>query len=405
MVSMSAVVDTHPLGAWRHSIAGSVARGDPAAMRRRVVRAMSGEDQPVHLRSASYCDEENVLAVPITLDFNGLPLISVYIGTPPQVLSMALDTASCDMVVSGSDCATCGSHLGKYSADASETSRELDECSSIAYGTQLDRGCWVSERVGFAGRCVSDCSDLRASVGGGAVGGGAVGAGYDAAPNGGGAVLDLVVFDNVKILVSDSREGSPYNNTGMPRSDYSILGMCHAANEGGRIPTMRQILTRRGGGKPGIYFTLVIGRVHKWFLLGKFRDPCAILHTLEPVPHDEFYVVRTTGFYVGETVLKLAPSNLIVDSGSNFLFLPRPVFAEFQTVLAKDGRKGEALRFTFRSFTLNIPYDVYFQKGAMLVYPYESDSIIVGSMLLQNHVIVFDIERRRVEIGVLGREY
>jgi hypothetical protein len=182
------------------------------------------------------------------------------------------------------------------------------------------------------------------------------------------------------------------------------LGMCHAANEGGRIPTMRQILTRRGG-KPGIYFTLVIGRVHKWFLLGKFRDPCAIVHRLEPVPHDEFYVVRTTGFYVGTTVLKLAPSNLIVDSGSNFLFLPRPVFAEFQTVLMKDGLKGKALRFTFGSFTLSIPYEVYFQKGAMFVYPYDSDSIIVGSMLLQNHVIVFDIERRRVEIGVLGREY
>ena len=72
----------------------------------------SGVVSPVKLILEKYCEEKSVIAIPISQDFNGIPLIDVYIGEPPQVISTALDTASCDLVVSGKDCSSCGSKLG-----------------------------------------------------------------------------------------------------------------------------------------------------------------------------------------------------------------------------------------------------------------------------------------------------
>ena len=64
----------------------------------------TGVVYPVNLKSEKYCEEKSVIAIPISQDFNGIPLIDVYVGYPPQVISTALDTASCDLVVSGKDC-------------------------------------------------------------------------------------------------------------------------------------------------------------------------------------------------------------------------------------------------------------------------------------------------------------
>jgi len=139
----------------------------------------SGVVSPVKLILEKYCEEKSVIAIPISQDFNGIPLIDVYIGEPPQVISTALDTASCDLVVSGKDCSSCGSKLGKYNPTLSNSSEELDKCSNVTYGTQSDDGCWWSDEIGFVGKCVQSCSDLNSR-----------------------SILDMVKFKEIKFMVS-----------------------------------------------------------------------------------------------------------------------------------------------------------------------------------------------------------
>lgn len=330
----------------------------------------SGESMLVNLKVERYCDIGKVIAVPIKIDDNGIPMIEIHLGEPAQVISVALDTASCDLVVSGSDCASCGQKLGKYNAEKSTTNKVLDKCTTVTYGTQSDGGCWVEDTVSVVGKCIDSCADVLQS-----------------------AALDVVRFPNVQFLVSKNRNESPFAE-GLPKSDYSVFGLCHSSDV--PIPVMRQILY-----KMDLKFTLIIGIRQKWFVLGHIPNMCTTMYSLESIYHPEFYVVNSTNMMLGTHLLKLAPKKIIIDSGSNFMFVPKLLFNEMKISkrLGKD-----SINIQFKHFTLNIPPSSYMQDGAPLIHNYETteDSIILGSLLLINTAIEFDMKLRQLKIGVLS---
>ena len=329
-----------------------------------------GESIAVNLNVDRYCDLGKVMAVPIKIDDNGIPMIDIHLGEPAQVISVALDTASCDLVVSGSDCETCGNKLGKYNSEMSISNKVLDKCTTVTYGTQSDGGCWVEDTVSVVGKCIESCADVLKTED-----------------------LDLVRFPNVQFLVSKQRNESPFAE-GLPKSDYSVFGLCHSSEI--PIPVMRQVLA-----KMDLKFTLIIGIRQKWFVLGRIPKMCTIMYPLESVYHPEFYMVKCPAIQLGKKSLKLAPKKIIIDSGSNFMFVPSLMLSEMKNhkTLGKD-----TINLQFENFTLNIPPSSYVQDGVPLIHNYETteDSIILGSLLLTNTAIEFDMKTRNLKIGILS---
>jgi hypothetical protein len=338
----------------------------------------TGEALPVILFSSSSCQTLNsVIAIPIRPDDNGIPTIEIYIGSPePQVLRVALDTASSDLVVSGTDCSSCGRVLGKYDASLSETSIALDECSIVTFGTQQDRGCYFEDTLTLAGKCITTCGDLNdtASV-----------------------AADAVEFKRKIFLVSHDRLRSPYAGN-LPRSDYSVFGLCH--NDGHPPPILRQLL----GGSAQTQFFCILNKEKPWFLLGQLPRTCDVLmFDLPSAYHSEFFAVKCDEVTLGDDILRLLPSTIVIDSGSNFVFLPKQSFHEFSQKYSSGGG-DETLSFVFPDFTLELPQESYHDDdGSLMIYPFEGsgDQVILGSLLLSNTVVEFEIESRRVRIGLL----
>ena len=148
-------------------------------------------------------------------------------------------------------------------------------------------------------------------------------------------------------------------------------------------------------------FTLIIGIRQKWFVLGRIPKMCTVMYPLESIYHPEFYMVRCSGMQLGEKYLKLAPKKIIIDSGSNFMFVPSLLLSEMKDhkTLGK-----ETINFQFQNFTLNIPPSSYVQDGVPLIHNYETteESIILGSLLLTNTAIEFDMKTKNLKIGILS---
>ena len=212
----------------------------------------TGKTLPVILFSSSSCNTLNsVIAIPIEPDENGIPTVEIYIGSPErQVLRVALDTASSDLVVSGSDCSSCGRVLGKYDANLSKTSIALDECSIVTFGTQQDKGCFYEDTLTLAGKCITTCGDLNDTTN---------------------VAADAVEFKRKIFLVSHDRVRSPFAGS-LPRSNYSVLGLCH--NEGHPPPILRQLL---GESADETQFFCIINKEKPWFLLGQLPTTCDVL--------------------------------------------------------------------------------------------------------------------------------
>lgn len=338
------------------------------------LKTTCGEFVPVRLISSkTMCQRNSVVAIPIELDENGIPLVEVFFGgsgsnstSTSQSVKVALDTASCDLVISGSDCNTCGNGNGKYDPKASPSSKEFDECITVTYGTQSDRGCWWSDDIKLVGKCITSCSELHSDN-----------------------RLDAVEFPGVQFVVSKQRMESPYAEN-LPKSDYSVMGLCHSNDS--PPPFLKQVL----GDK--LVFSIFVTDSRKWFIVGAIPQPCTRVYELESLNHPEFYVVALKDTYVGRSKIHSSPSKLIFDTGSNMLFVPHNMLEEMR----RTGILGvKDIRLGFANFDLTIPVSTYMSDDTLLIYGYESNdnSIILGSLLLYDTITEYNATERKVKIG------
>lgn len=123
-------------------------------------------------------------------------------------------------------------------------------------------------------------------------------------------------------------------------------------------------------------------------------------------PGGVHYVVDLEGIRVGDRDVGegvLAPSRLMVDTGSNMLGVP-PAFAE-DLAAALRGHGGD-LRLRLRGvdgqpFDYVVPPDTYARGDELLVDPNPAlqDTVVIGSMFLRGKRLSFDGARRTVRIS------
>ena len=325
------------------------------------------------------CSTDLYLATPLRLNYDGLPMLELWIGRPAQPLRVVFDTASTSLVLAGASCAQCaangaGAENGHYDESASSTAMDaLDETGETTYGTQLDQWKTATDVVACAGYCVENCHALLENP---------------PSDNAEESVLHLGLCD---FKVTTARLPSAYAHVMggevLPQSNYSICGM------GPSSEILKQL-------SPSEMFTMVFSK-HRTYVL--FRD--AGLKKGHPrvprVLNTSFYMVALKEMrYDGSVVA--TPRKVLLDSGSNFLFAPTAVCETLQKghrahlsseiEIVFDGVVGDDD--TPAEVALRIPRDAYANvNDSREVYCAPShdddDYLILGTLLLENMAVQF----------------
>ena len=301
------------------------------------------------------------IAIPFHLDRNGLPLLDLYVGTPPQRVEVAIDTGSSDLVVGGSACRACEA---KFHPERSSTGREQGGgCLTVTYGTQQDVGCWFQDTIELRG---FEFDGTYESLEKGAQSG------------------RTTVRKTVSFILTNKREGSPYGGD-HPTSDYSILGM--AATPESESPFIQQLLPQGSH-----TFTIINKRGAHWLVLSE--PTCFDLLPIPSTPYHGHYTGRVAAIKWG-ALRDTRFHTLVFDSGSNMVFIPDQLWTPEMTQ-AQEQEQDFAVQFAGKA-SLVIP-------GKHLrnyVMPYQSNEgvIVLGTLILMDMAIQFDVARHQVAVA------
>ena len=311
----------------------------------------------------SGCD----LAIPFQVDRKGLPLVKVRIGSPPQWVSVVIDTGSSDLVVAGAQCASCRS---KFNPEKSQTGVRLDACQAITYGTQRDEGCWYMDNVEFEGVCVSEC--LSSSTH---------------------RPRTSTLRRTMTFVVTHRRTPSPYGG-GHPASNYCILGLAQTPRNDSNVAAIRQMIPPESAAK----FTIVHSskKNNRFLVLGEM-PPCQgmVWAPLPPVHHEGFFAARVSQVHWGGAVRGI--DAMVLDSGSNKVFIPHTAWT---AEMDRTARAGQDLVIRFsETAALTVPG----HKVRGVVMPYDSNDgvMVLGCLVVENTAIEFDITSHHVRVAHL----
>ena len=323
---------------------------------------------PQRLLQKSDADNLCNLAIPFHTDNNGMPVVDIRIGTPPQRIPVAIDTGSSDLVVAGTECRSCRK---KFHPLRSKTAMKLDTCSVITYGTQRDEGCWHSDDVEFHGVCVDSCINSARS--------------HTLVP----------VVHHMTFVVSHERTKSPYSGA-HPKSDYSILGLAQTPRHDSNTTAISQILPQSSD---SVFTIINNGERDKHFLvLGALTCPDVHFTPLPPIHHDGFFAAAITQIDWGE-VHETGISTLVLDSGSNMVFIP----SRFWGPAMEDAKKQKrelVFKFPGNHVSFVIPSDAV----GKVVMSYESNDpvAILGCLVLRHTALEFNVNTKATRIAPLS---
>lgn len=306
---------------------------------------------------------KGTFAFPVGRDHNGLPMASVGIGTPPQLIDLCIDTASCDLIVGMDGCNGCIENEVFYKDESTSYKEMEDICSRITFGTQQDNACWAIDNISFEGLCIDSCEDLK---------------NYEKESE------VRLIYEDIKFLGTHKRTKSDYN---MPKSNYNVLGLCNSTEE---FPLIKQLTMGK--------FGLALGEKDAYMILGDV--PC---HNLTPIPmlsHPEFYIAKLVDIQIGNLTINSSPY-AVIDTGSNMMFCPSAITN--QLIQAVRGEDFPEIILNFGVYKLKISPNQY-KEGSNIYIETSStpqNSIIVGTLMMHNTILEFDTENKSIKIGDL----
>jgi hypothetical protein len=281
-------------------------------------------------------DDMKTLAIPFRIDRNNIPTIDIKVGDVTR--RVVIDTGSSDLVI-------------KANLPTS------NECTTLVYGTQQDSGCYGRHVVAMSGYQVTMNKKMNIS----------------STP----ATLSIPMT----LFISSRRSQSPYNNHAP--SNYDILGL----SAYGAHSAISQLLPEESHGK----FT-IMNDGRKQYIL--FAPLPLDYHTLPPAPTDGYFGVALDSLEWGQE--RKSVSTLVVDSGSNKVFIPSHLWTPAMTQAQKD-RKDLTFHFPLVSTTLVVPGSAV--KKYVMTYESYDDHIVLGVLILRAVTIEFNILTKEVRLS------
>ena len=319
------------------------------------------------------------LAIPVSYDSNGLPMINLLIGSPSQLVRLVVDTGSPDLMVKVPR---------SFNPSSSSSLKRADKstCSRVAFGTQADHVCWMRDSVALAGRCVQSITELKSS---------------DSAsllPQG------RVDYEDVWFLGSNKRERSEHAEPNIPVSNYDVIGLARNHSGEDLLSQLASTRSSENDGGDGL-FTFIFGdddskghALVAHLVIGRIDNiDYKSLHT---VFDPDFFRVELRGMQVGNLSVHPCPKHAIIDSGSNYVFAPPDTVA----ALKKRMKTKQNLVLDFGPMRLQVPPSAYLAPdgGFYIEVSHSPPNVLVlGTMFMRNIVIEFDSSQRSVRMASL----
>lgn len=330
----------------------------------------------------------------------------VYVGTPPQRVSVIMDTGSHHTAFPCKGCTNCGTHTDKYfDPGQSSTSRQL-HCSHCASG-----GRCVSKKCQFS-QSYTEGSSWKAYQT------------MDKVWFGGMTADSQPTKDEGTALSVEMMFGCQYSETGLFRTQKAdgIMGL--SANPLTILPTLREAKLVKSKA-----FSLCLMKGGGMFSIGG-TDPAIHHEPMKFVPLSKsagWFTVHLESITLGDKKLEVTPTaynsgkGTIVDSGTTDTYLTRKAAASFKRLwkaqtgtdygnvkMVLTDKKFQSLpviTFTFKDakgekVDVHMKPDAYMEKVANKyvprVYLSEGQGAVLGANFMQDHDVFFDEDGKRV---------
>ena len=319
------------------------------------------------------------LAMPVSYDSNGLPMITLLIGSPSQLVRLVVDTGSPDLMVKVP-------RAFNPSSSSSLERADKNTCSRVAFGTQADHVCWMRDSVALAGRCVQSITELKNAES------------ANSLPQG------RVDYAGVWFLGSNKRERSEHAELNIPVSDYDVIGLARNHSGEDLLSQLAGTRSSENDGGDGL-FTFIFGdddsKGHAsvaHLVIGHIDNiDYKPLHT---VFDPDFFRVELRGMQVGDLSVHPCPKHAIIDSGSNYVFAPPATVS----AMKKRMKTKQNLVLDFGPMRLTVPPSAYLAPdGGFYIEVSHSppDALVLGTMFMRSIVVEFDSAKRSVRMATL----
>ncbi|KAK7242267.1 aspartic-type endopeptidase [Aureococcus anophagefferens] len=337
----------------------------------------------------------------------------VYVGTPPQRVSVIVDTGSHHTAFPCSGCKSCGKHTDPYfDPDKSSTLRRLGCSDCVAAARCVTKTCQVSQSY-------TEGSSWKAVQM------------KDAYYVGGTSLTEKASRDGSAWIATPFVFGCQTYETGLFRTQKAdgIMGMSMHAQT--LVPTMRSanalghnsfsLCFMHGGG------TMALGGVDE-------RIHAKPMDFVPLAKNSGWFTVKMLDILVDGKSIGVPASTYatgkgtIVDSGTTDTYLPRRAADQFKRAwsnvmgsspkyantkiayTAAQAAKLPTITFVFEGdVRVDMKADAYMEKAAgkyvPRVYLTEASGAVLGANFMQDHDVFFDAEHRRIGFATANCDY
>ena len=346
------------------------------------------------------------LQLPVFYDQNGVFAMDCVIGN--QTVSVVIDTGSSHLNVGSHRCSQCRKHTGGYILPENMPSKQeiILRNDKILYGSQEDKVDWYMTRVRFPHRHLADKSvcvfdytdDTDTNTNNNENNNNTVN--YSEEEGNG----DNLYSKRMPLAVVQSRKGI---------SNYNIVGVGYT--------------TDTSYHRYKLQFMHMFSRktIEFWVKGNNGQLTIGAEVPTEPSTHmfrmtkkNLFLGIRLHDVIFNDTVScrkthpRSIPREIIFDTGSNMMDLPNPLFQLFESYCLDRSYLG-TVSFVFQNLNgdfvrIKLDSSVYLwnpgQVGSCIIEPSNNDfnSIIWGSLFMNNFSLWFDIDKQEVGIRKLN---